>query len=89
MNSQKCWCLFYDENENVLWIGTLDKGLYQYPMAGIGYTPASVLNPGKPVFNDIFIDSHDKLWISDGDKIIKIDTGTNRFTRQPFSKKIQ
>lgn len=74
INSHKCWCLYYDENENVLWVGTLDKGLYLYPMAGIEYTPASVLNPDKPLLRDILIDSKGKLWISIGDKIVKKDT---------------
>jgi hypothetical protein len=74
VNSQECWCLYFDEEENVLWIGTMDKGIYQYSMSGIEYTSASDINPEKPLIHDIFKDSKENLWISAGNRIFKRDS---------------
>jgi ligand-binding sensor domain-containing protein len=71
IKSQLCFCLYYDENENLLWIGTLDHGIYVFPLSGIKSTSASVLNPEKPSINDIFLDNKNNVWMSVGNRIIK------------------
>jgi len=71
IETEQCWCLHYDDTENLLWIGTLDKGIYLFPMDGISYINADELNPDEPVIKDIFIDSKKNFWITAGDKVIK------------------
>ena len=70
ITTQECWCLLYDREENMLWIGTLDKGIYQYPMSGVENLSAAKLNQSKPNINDCFIDSNGNTWISVGDRIL-------------------
>ncbi|MGA1978654.1 MAG: two-component regulator propeller domain-containing protein [Bacteroidales bacterium] len=71
VKSQECFCLYFDKNENILWMGTLDKGIYKFPVSGIDYTTASNLNHNKPFIHDLLKDSKGNIWISVGDKIIK------------------
>lgn len=70
IDTQECWCLLHDEEENVLWIGTLNKGIYKLPLTGIEFFSAADLNVSKPSINDYFIDSKGNSWISVGDKIL-------------------
>jgi len=71
ITSQQCWCLYYDTCENLLWVGTWEEGLYQFPLSGIEYIPASEFNHKEPRINDVFIDSKKNTWLSVGDRIIK------------------
>jgi ligand-binding sensor domain-containing protein/two-component sensor histidine kinase len=71
IESQLCFSLFYDNNENLLWIGTLDRGIYVFPLSGIECIQASAFNKIKPLFNDIFIDTKENIWMSVGNRIIK------------------
>jgi ligand-binding sensor domain-containing protein len=81
------WCLFYDEEENVLWIGTLDKGIYLYPINGITYETAEKYNRNKPTFQDIFFDSRDYLWLTVGDKIIlKTNKNDYSYHKEPLEQ---
>jgi ligand-binding sensor domain-containing protein len=69
INTQQCWSLYFDKDEYVLWIGTLDQGIYLYPMSGIEHTPASDLNSRIPEINDVFSDTRKDIWLTVGDKI--------------------
>ena len=69
--SEQCWCLYLDTLENILWIGTIDKGIYIFPMDGFSYTKAEELNPDLPEINDLFIDSENNIWKTAGDRILK------------------
>ena len=71
ISTQKCWCLYYDRNENLLWIGTLDNGIYLFPMTGVDYFNASDINPDHPQLYDIMVDRNKSTWIIAGDKLIR------------------
>ncbi|MGM0505373.1 MAG: ligand-binding sensor domain-containing protein, partial [Bacteroidota bacterium] len=71
IETEQCWCLHYDDTENLLWIGTLDKGIYLFPMDGISYTHAEELNADEPVIKDLFIDSKKNVWVTAGGQVIK------------------
>jgi len=71
ISTEKCWCLYYDMDENLLWIGTLDNGIYMFPMTGADYFNASDINPEHPQLNDIIVDHNKNIWISAGDKLIR------------------
>lgn len=70
IKTQKCWCLYYDKNENLLWIGTLDNGLYLLSLSGVEFTSASDLNKDHPVIHDILYAKNKGIWISAGDRLI-------------------
>jgi ligand-binding sensor domain-containing protein/uncharacterized membrane-anchored protein YhcB (DUF1043 family) len=70
INTEKCWTVYYDENENLLWIGTLDMGIYLYPLSGISYLNARELNPHRPAIGDIICHSRAGIQLSVGDRII-------------------
>ena len=84
ISSQQCWSLYYDKNENLLWIGTMEEGIYLYSMSGIEYTPAKELNPQRASINDIFIDYKKQTWLSVGDRIIKKGKNSKVFTSNEF-----
>ncbi|HPI46233.1 MAG TPA: histidine kinase, partial [Tenuifilaceae bacterium] len=86
INSQECWCLYFDKSENTLWVGTSDKGIVIFPMTGIEYTPASLLNSKFPYINDIFPDSKNNEWLSVGDKILINRKETPRLDKRHFSE---
>jgi ligand-binding sensor domain-containing protein len=71
ISTQKCWCLYYDKNENLLWIGTLDNGIYLFPMTGVDYFNASDINPEHPQLYDIMVDRKKSTWIIAGDKLFR------------------
>jgi len=71
IKTQLCWSLFYDEDENLLWIGTLDKGLFIYSMSGMDYKSGLNINSEKAEIHDIIIDSEQNLWLSAGDRIYR------------------
>jgi len=84
ITNQECWCLYYDRNENMLWIGTIGSGLYLYPMSGIDYTPATTYSSARPQINDIFIDSKNREWLSVGNRILKNGRSDNAFSSSNF-----
>jgi ligand-binding sensor domain-containing protein len=76
INTQKCWSLYYDKNENLLWIGTLDKGLYLYSLSGVDYINASEFNNEYPEIHDILFEYGKGLWITVGNKLILMDNNS-------------
>jgi ligand-binding sensor domain-containing protein len=71
IKSQQVFSLYYDNYENLLWIGTIDYGIYVFSLSGLEYSGASEYNSGKPIFNDIFIDKTNNTWMTVGDEIFK------------------
>jgi ligand-binding sensor domain-containing protein len=93
ISTQKCWCLYYDKNENLLWIGTLDNGIYLFPMTGVDNINAADINPQHPQLHDIMVAHDNSTWIIAGDKLIR--TGTDSIIlkpaifQRPYEKYIQ
>jgi len=75
IRSELCFSIFYDKNEDLLWVGTLDHGIYVSPLSGIESISASVFNPENPTINDIFSDKTNKVLMSVGNRIIKYTGG--------------
>ncbi|CEN40801.1 ATPase/histidine kinase/DNA gyrase B/HSP90 domain protein [Capnocytophaga cynodegmi] len=78
--------LFYDSATDILWIGTLRKGLYKEHNDKI--TAVGLANLG--VINNILKESDDKLWIlSDKSGGLNLfDIKTNQLTDFPIAKKL-
>ncbi|HPT21251.1 MAG TPA: histidine kinase [Bacteroidales bacterium] len=70
IKTQLCRCIYYDKDEELLFIGTEDEGLYIYKSSGIEYYPVSDFNTKNPVIKDIIIDTKGRKWLSVGDRII-------------------
>jgi ligand-binding sensor domain-containing protein len=91
INSQECYCVYYDEKENLFFIGTLDNGVYIFDVTGIGYTPAIDLSPSNPHIHDILYDSRENTWISAGERVFRKnqDSTVKIFTTDAYSRKLK
>ena len=70
IDTELAWSLYFDRKEKMLWIATLDQGIYLYPLNGMTYEHAKKYNPDNPQFHDIYFDSEGNKWLTVGDKII-------------------
>lgn len=74
IKTEQCWCIFNDRDQNLIWIGTHDNGIYICPDSGTGYAKASSFDPERPVISDLAIDETGDIWVAAGSKVIRYDT---------------
>ncbi len=79
ISDREVWTLFYDPEQDLLWIGTTNDGLFMVPFTGISLIPAASLEPRQERVNSLFLDSEERLWISGNRDLIRRDT-TGTFT---------
>lgn len=73
INSEQCWCFFSDKDQNLIWIGTHDAGIYICPNTGTGYLKASCFDSQRPVITDLAIDETGDIWVAAGSKVIRYE----------------
>jgi len=66
------WTVFYDREQDILWVGTLNEGLFRIPFSGITNFPSSYFNLKQQKINDLFVDSKNRLWVSGNKELIQI-----------------
>lgn len=71
IESEKIKSLLFDTNENILWIGTEDNGLYMFPGEVFTYYPANYFNLNKLSITDLIFDDSKNLWILTEHTVIK------------------
>ncbi len=84
IKNQEVWCLFYDNDENVLWIGTKGNGAYLFPKSGITYKKASEFNVSNPKIHDLLFAKNGTQWITVGDFIFTTDSRRNIIKPEAF-----
>lgn len=72
ITDREVWTVFYDREQNILWIGTLNEGLYKIPFSAITRYPPSYFNLEQNNINNLFIDSKNTLWISGDRELIRM-----------------
>ena len=71
IETEQCWSLYFDSNEELMWVGTVDKGIYLCSTNGILHYPAKEVNPDDPVIRDVFVDNKQNIWVSAGTGLYK------------------
>ena len=66
------WSVYCDREQDILWVGTLNEGLFRIPFTGITTYQASYFNLQQQKINDLFIDSKNALWISGNHELIRM-----------------
>jgi hypothetical protein len=70
---REVWSLFYDKLQDILWIGTLNEGLFKVQFGPITKYKVSELYPPQQKINDLLIDSKNRLWISGNHDLIRME----------------
>ncbi|OFX83787.1 MAG: hypothetical protein A2W99_03135 [Bacteroidetes bacterium GWF2_33_16] len=71
INSRMVTALFFDDFENILWIGTADNGLFLFFGDTYSYYKANDFGVSNLEIKDIRIDKKDNLWILTNQHLIK------------------
>jgi ligand-binding sensor domain-containing protein len=66
------WTLFYDRDQDILWIGTDTEGLFRVSFPYFKTYTASYFKPEPQKFNDLHLDSDQTLWISGTRELIRM-----------------
>lgn len=86
ITDKEIWTVFYDPEQDILWVGTRNEGLFKIPFSGIELYPSKYFNLDKNFINDLYLDSKDNLWISGSKELIRM-THNNEFSvfdKKPF-----
>jgi len=74
------WTVFYDEEQDILWIGTLNEGLFMVPFTHIEQFPPSYFNLEQQNINGIYVDSKNFLWIAGINQLIRMDLSNGAYS---------
>jgi len=66
------WTVYYDNSQDILWVCTLNEGLYKVPMGSIKMYSPAYFKLKKQKINSLYIDSSDNLWISGINELISL-----------------
>jgi len=73
ITDQSVWTVFYDTDVHVLWVGTLNQGLFMVPEPVVNlYDPGYFELPSLKI-NDLVFDRQGKLWIAADSDIVRLD----------------
>ena len=73
IKSKDLWCLYYDKETQLLWVGTEDKGLYKVDLSNkIQFLNASFFGLEELQIQELFNDDNNNTWIGAKDYIIKL-----------------
>ena len=71
ITDQEVYSVFCDKEQDILWVGTVNEGLFRIPFTAITNYPASYFSPGQQIINNIYLDSKDNLWISGNKDLVR------------------
>ena len=73
INSKALWCLHYDKETQLLWVGTEDKGLYKVDLSNqIQFFNSSFFGLNELQIQELYNDENNITWIGAKDFIIKL-----------------
>ncbi len=73
INSKSLWCLFYDNETQLLWVGTEDKGLYKVDLSKqMQFLNSDYFGLDELQIQELFNDENNNIWIGAKDYIIKL-----------------
>lgn len=83
IESSNILSLEFDSKENLLWIGTKDRGMYLYPLTNFAYYQKDFFNLNELNFKDLSTDKTENLWIVTKNNVLKKRTDET-FKAFPF-----
>lgn len=73
IKSKALWCLYYDKESQLLWVGTEDKGLYKIDLSNkIQGLTSSFFGLDELQIQELYNDDNNNTWIGAKDYIIKL-----------------
>lgn len=73
IKSKALWCLFYDKETQLLWVGTEDKGLYKVDLSDkIQFLNSTFFGLDELQIQELYNDENNNTWIGAKDCIIKL-----------------
>ncbi len=66
------WTVYYDREQDILWVGTINEGLFKIPFNNITCYPPEYFKIDNQTINYLYIDSDSHLWISGSKELIKL-----------------
>ena len=71
--SKALWCLYYDNETEVLWVGSMDKGLYKVDLSNrIQFFDSSFFGVEDLQIQSLYNDENNIIWIGAKDYIIQL-----------------
>lgn len=64
------WTVYFDKEQEILWVGTLNEGLFMIPYSIFTEYDASFFNVEKLKINNLFVDTDNTLHIADNSTLI-------------------
>ena len=77
VKSQNVYSVEFDSKENLIWVGTKEKGLYLYPLSNIRYYTADDFNIKDLNINDLVTDHSNNVWIALENNVVKKNASGN------------
>ena len=73
ITDKEIWTVYYDREQDVLWVGTINEGLFRIPFSGFTNYPPSFFNLKENKINRIFADSEKRIWIAGSRELITLN----------------
>lgn len=74
IKSKALWCLYYDKEAQLLWVGTEDKGLYKVDLSDkIQFLYSDFFGLNELQIQELYNDKNNNTWIGAKDYIIKLN----------------
>lgn len=73
ISDREIWSLYCDREHDILWVGTLNEGLFRIPFTGITTFPPSYFKLQQQKINNLLLDSKNRLWISGSHELIRMN----------------
>ena len=80
ITDREIWTVYYDPKEDILWVGTINEGLYKVSFSNIVEFTSAYFQSAQKI-NNLYLDSGNSLWISGSHELIKMNTSDQSFTR--------
>lgn len=82
ITDQEIWTVYHDMKQDVLWVGTMNEGLFKISFSDILIYPSTFFHLAEQKVNNLFLDSKSSLWISTTRELIKMNTTDQKFSIQ-------
>lgn len=65
------WAVFFDKEQEILWVGTLNEGLFMIPYSPFSEYDAAYFKLKKLKIKSLLVDAENALWIADESTLIR------------------
>ncbi len=90
INDQEVWTVYFDQSQKILWVGTLNEGLFLALPEVIQAWTSEDFGLKKLNVNNVYCDKADNVWIGLNDNLIRINKEMKNFRLDTadFSRKL-